>query len=158
MKTKAFKWILLLLALVLMVLLFTQINKPELYLSHEIRSQPSAETQKAVHTLIDSLSNYQTNGQQYQISYLEFGSTGCVACKKMESVMQEVKDTFPGKVKVVFLNVLKPENRKIMKFYGVAVIPSQILLNRDGQELFRHTGYYSFDDLRKELDEYLADQ
>lgn len=49
------------------------------------------------------------------------------------------------------LNVLKPENQDLMKYYGVATIPTQILLDQTGQEFFRHSGYYSTEDLEKQF-------
>ena len=60
--------------------------------------------------LVDSLYNYTKNGGTYEVTFLEFGSTGCPACKRMESVMDEVRQKYPEKVNVVFLNILKPEN------------------------------------------------
>lgn len=65
----------------------------------------------------------------------------------MEGVMEEVKDAYPQKVQVVFLNILKPENQELMKYYGVAAIPTQVLLDNAGLEYFRHTGYISTEEL-----------
>jgi thioredoxin 1 len=69
----------------------------------------------------------------------------------MESVMEEISTKYPIKVNVVFLNVLKPESQNLMKLYGIAAIPTQILLNKNGKEFFRHTGYISSTDLEKEI-------
>ena len=69
----------------------------------------------------------------------------------MEKVMEEVKSKYPSEIKVQFLNVLLPANQDMMKYYGVAAIPTQVLLDISGREVFRHTGYFSFDDLDKEF-------
>lgn len=53
---------------------------------------------------------------------------------------------------VVFMNILQTENQAMMKYYGVAAIPTQVLLDKNGEEFFRHTGYFSFKDLKKVLD------
>ncbi|MCF8380353.1 MAG: thioredoxin fold domain-containing protein [Bacteroidales bacterium] len=90
---------------------------------------------------IDSAYNYLANGLNYKITFLEFGATGCVACRNMENVMEEIKQQYPNIVNVVFLNILKPENQTLMKYYGIAAIPTQVLLNTEGKEFFRHTGY-----------------
>jgi hypothetical protein len=34
-----------------------------------------------------------------------------------------------------------------MKYFGIASIPTQVLLNKTGKEFFRHTGYYSAEEL-----------
>jgi thioredoxin 1 len=100
---------------------------------------------------IDSAYNYSKNGLNFEITFLEFGATGCVACKKMENVMAEIKQQYPNKVNVVFLNILKPENQMLMRYYGIAAIPTQVLLTKDGKEYFRHSGFIATVDLTKEF-------
>jgi thioredoxin 1 len=67
----------------------------------------------------------------------------------MESVMSEIRTKYPQTVNVVFLNILKPENQDLMKYFGVASIPTQVLLDKEGKEFFRHTGYISTADVEK---------
>jgi thioredoxin 1 len=117
-----------------------------------MKSLAGTEVQLSIQKLIDSLYNYQANKEGYALTFLEFGAKGCVACRKMEFVMDDVRQTYPDKVKVVFLNILQTENQAMMKYYGVVAIPTQVLLDRNGEEFFRHTGYFSFDDLKKELE------
>ena len=101
--------------------------------------------------MVDSAFNYQKNGKGFGITFLEFGATGCISCRKMEIVMQEVKEKYPQKVNVKFYNILLPENQDMMKYFGIAAIPTQVLMDSSAKEVFRHTGYYSFDDLNKEF-------
>jgi len=98
--------------------------------------------------------NYNLNHQSYQLTFLELGSTGCVECKKMEKVMGEVREKYKGKVNVVFYNVRN--NKKMTKYFGINLIPVQILLDKNGKECFRHTGYYSFDELSVKIKKYGA--
>jgi len=35
----------------------------------------------------------------------------------------------------------------LLKFYGIAVIPTQVLLDKTGKEVFRHSGYLSAKEL-----------
>jgi len=65
--------------------------------------------------------------------------------------MEEIQTKHPKTVNVVFLKVLLPENQNLMKYFGVAVIPTQVLLDKDGKEFFRHSGYYSTEDLNTEI-------
>ena len=116
-----------------------------------MKQQSSPELTSSGEALVDSLYNYTKNGGTYEVTFLEFGSTGCPACKRMESVMDEVRQKYPEKVNVVFLNILKPENQLLMKYYGIAVIPTQVLLDKEGKEFFRHSGYLPTSDIQKEV-------
>jgi len=59
----------------------------------------------------------------------------------MKKVLTEIREKQPKKVNVVFLNVLKSESQNLMKIYGIAIIPTQFLLNKKGKEYLRHTGF-----------------
>lgn len=117
-----------------------------------VLSQATPETISAVSAQIDSVYNYRKNSKSYEITFLEFGSTGCSACKRMEKVMQKIQELYPAKVNVVFINVTKKENHDLLRFYGIAVIPTQVLLDKTGREFFRHTGVISSDELRMHLE------
>jgi len=65
----------------------------------------------------------------------------------MEEVMEKIKTEYKGKVNVVFINLMEPESKRFFEYYGVATIPTQILLDRKGKEFFRHTGFYPADEL-----------
>jgi thioredoxin 1 len=145
--TKALTWIGVLFAFSILVFLFLMKDSLTSYISSEIKSQSGTELQFSARILVDSLYNYQANGQHFQLTFLEFGAN-CPACKRMESVMEEVKSEFTQEVQVVFLNILKPENQELMKYFGVAAIPTQVILDSKGMEYFRHTGYFSFQELQ----------
>ena len=143
--------ILIILPFALMILLFSQKDKLTSYLSDEMKSQTTPSAQKETRSHLDSLYNYEKNHQMYEITFLEFGAKNCVACKKMEFVLDEVRKEYPGKVNVVFLNILQNQNQQFMRYYGVVAIPTQIQLNKNGKEFYRHTGYISFTELREKL-------
>lgn len=137
----------------LALLIFALASKDKMndFVSSNMKNQVSGEAKsKAEHT-IDSLYNYTLNGRGYQLTFLEFGSEGCISCRKMKTVMEEVKSTYPDKVNVVFMNTMEEESQNLMKMYGIAQIPTQILLDKKGKEFFRHSGYISFEDLAKEF-------
>jgi len=122
------------------------------YLSEKMKEQSLLDEEASARdAYIDSLYNYTKNGSRYEITFLEFGARGCSACKRMEKVMDDIRHTYPEKVNVVFVNIILPENQDLMKSFGIAAIPAQILLNNKGKELFRHTGYCSSETLVKEF-------
>lgn len=121
------------------------------YLSKMMKEQAVPEIKTSGTTYVDTTFNYTKIGLSYQLTFLEFGATSCSSCKRLEKVMEEVKNKYPQTVNVVFMNVLKPESKTLMKYYGVASIPMQVLLDKNGIEFFRHYGYISADDLMQDF-------
>jgi len=148
---QVFTVFLLALTILLVIILFAFKDKLNDLASKSIKTQAGSEIVATESAFVDSAYNYTKNGLSYQITFLEFGAKGCSACKQMEIVMNEIRQGYPEKVKVVFLNVLLPENQRLMKYYGIATIPTQVLLNKEGKEYFRHAGYFSAQELAKNL-------
>lgn len=121
------------------------------YLTKASTIQPSTIERSPELAFIDSAFNYTKNNLDHQFTFLEFGSTSCSSCKKMEKVMQMVKDDYPEKVNVVFYNVNLEENFKMAEHFGIRMIPVQVLLDKSGKECFRHVGYFSFNELSAEI-------
>lgn len=133
------------------VMLFALKDNLTDFASKSIKAQSNTEILKSESANIDSAYNYLKNGLGYDVTFLEFGAKGCSACKRMETVMDEIHAQYPKQVNVVFLNILLPESQRLMKFYGIAVIPTQVLLSNNGKEYFRHSGYFSAEELIKQL-------
>ena len=96
---------------------------------------------------IENRYNYSKNNKAYKYTFLEFGSTHCSSCKQMEKVMDEIEQVYASIVNVVFINVTKPENKQLTKYFEIAEIPTQVLLDENGKEYFRHSGYITTKDL-----------
>lgn len=150
MLKKILPWAVFILMFTLLILGYAAKDTLNNYLSETMKTQASPEITRSGSALVDSLYNYSKNGQPYEATFLEFGATGCSACKRMESVLEEIK-TQRATVNVVFMNVLQPESQNLMKLYGIAAIPTQVLLDKNGREFFRHSGYYSVEELEQKL-------
>ena len=144
---KVLPWFVLVLLVALLIVGYSMKDSMNNYTSELMKQQASPEIISSGEALVDSLYNYPDNGQPYKITFLEFGAKGCSACKRMEKIMEQTRSAYSSKVNVVFYNVLKPEGQNLMKMYGIAAIPTQILLDKQGKEFFRHTGFISFDEL-----------
>ncbi len=59
----------------------------------------------------------------------------------------EIQQTHRDKVKIVLFNIFLSENQHLIKIFGIAAIPTQVLLKMKGKEYFRHTGFYSTEEL-----------
>lgn len=71
---------------------------------------------------------------------LELGSTHCIPCRAMEPVLEELRHDYAGKLSVHFtdINVQKEAADR----YGITIIPTQIFFDAQGEELFRHEGFF----------------
>jgi len=76
---------------------------------------------------------------------LDLGAGKCIPCKMMFPVLDELKKEYTGKLEVEFIDVWK--NPDAGKQYGVEVIPTQILFDANGKELFRHIGFFAKADI-----------
>lgn len=76
---------------------------------------------------------------------LDLGSGHCMPCKMMKPILAELTTEYASTLKVEFIDVLK--DRAAMGRYGVSIIPTQIFYDASGEELFRHEGFYSKEDI-----------
>ncbi|MDD4603416.1 MAG: thioredoxin family protein [Bacteroidales bacterium] len=141
----------IILAVGFFVVLFVFRGSMNSFVSRKMKEQSGEGIKKSVAQIVDSAFNYHKNGKGYTMTFLEFGATGCISCRKMEIVMNEVKEKYSQVVNVKFYNILLPENQDMMKYFGIAAIPTQVLMDSNGKEAFRHTGYFSFAELEKEF-------
>jgi thioredoxin 1 len=143
--------IFILLAILFLVALFVFKGSMNTLISKKMKEQAGVTIQNSMAMYVDSAYNYQNNNEGYKITFLEFGATGCISCRMMEKVMGEVKSRYPSEIKVKFVNILLPPNRDMMNYFGIAAIPTQVLLDISGKEVFRHTGYFLAAELEKEF-------
>jgi len=76
---------------------------------------------------------------------IDLGADKCVACKAMQPVLEELREEYGEKLDVVFIDVW--ENPDEVEKYGVKLIPTQVFLDPEGNELFRHEGFLSKEDI-----------
>ena len=86
-----------------------------------------------------------------KVTFIELGSVKCVPCKMMQPIIAEIEKEYAGQVKVVFYDVWTSEGRPYGQKYSVRAIPTQVFLDKDGKEFFRHTGFFSKEEIVKVL-------
>ena len=86
-----------------------------------------------------------------KVTFIELGSVNCIPCKMMQPVMKKVEEKYKTQVKVVFYDVWTEKDAPMAEKYKIRVIPTQIFLDKNGKEFFRHEGYYPFEELEKIL-------
>jgi thioredoxin len=77
------------------------------------------------------------------VTFVELGSVKCIPCRQMQPVMKAIEEKYKDQVKVVFHDVWKPDQRDYAEKYGINVIPTQVFLDKNGKEFFRHEGFFS---------------
>lgn len=76
------------------------------------------------------------------VTFVELGSVKCLPCRQMQPVMAAIGKKYGDQVAVVFHDVWKPEEHDYAERYGIRVIPTQVFLDANGKEFFRHEGFY----------------
>jgi thioredoxin 1 len=90
-----------------------------------------------------------SSNETAKVTFLEIGSVNCIPCKQMQPVMRSIEEKYKGQVKVVFHDVWK--DKEPAQKYGIRLIPTQVFLDENGNEFFRHEGFYPESDIDKLL-------
>lgn len=85
------------------------------------------------------------------VTFIELGSVNCIPCKAMRPVMTDIETSYKGKVKVLFYDVWTNEGEPYGRKFGIRVIPTQVFLDEDGKEFYRHEGFFLASDIKKML-------
>ena len=113
----------------------TQTNNPESYDSVEIEKDRE-------HNQVES-TPIQEKSELPRL--LELGSVGCRPCDMMAPILDDLKEEYAGKLSVEFYDVRKDPSPAYM--YRIKLIPTQIFIDSEGKEFFRHEGFLSKDEI-----------
>jgi thioredoxin-related protein len=138
------------LAVILIAAYFLKDNLNDL-ISHKIQESAGIETRLSGQQWVDSLFNYSRNKEDFEFTLIQFKSTGCTLCKQMEPELESLKKDSYNKVHIAILNVLNPNSQQVMKHFGIAAVPTHVILNREGKEIFRKYGYIPAAELKMQL-------
>ena len=86
-----------------------------------------------------------------KVTFIELGSVRCIPCRKMVPVMESIEAKFPKDVTVIFHDVWTARGKPYAKQFGINTIPTQVFLDKNGEEYFRHVGYFPEEELIKIL-------
>jgi thioredoxin 1 len=86
-----------------------------------------------------------------KVTFVEFGSVKCIPCKMMQPILKDIETEYGSQVGVVFYDVWTDEGRPQGQQYGIRSIPTQVFLDKDGKEFFRHEGYFPKEEIVKVL-------
>jgi thioredoxin 1 len=89
-----------------------------------------------------------------QVTFVELGATWCTPCKLMQPVMRSLESRYGEHLKIIFYNVSNTQERSYAQQYRIRLIPTQVFLDQNGQEFFRHEGFFP----EAEIDKLLKQQ
>jgi len=84
----------------------------------------------------------QNKDSKPKVTFVELGSVNCIPCKQMQPIMKSIEEKYGEQVKIVFYDVWKSDQKKYAQQYGIKLIPTQVFLDENGKEFFRHEGFY----------------
>ncbi len=90
---------------------------------------------------------------KYKVTFIELGSVRCIPCQQMQPIMKSIREKYPTQVNVVFHDVWTEAGAPYAQKYGIEAIPTQVFLDENGKEYFRHVGYFPEEELVKVLNQ-----
>jgi len=134
MNRKKYIYIIIFLILLAVVFGFKKVSN-----NTEATLNESALTQESVKT------------DDIKATFIELGSVGCIPCDKMQPIMKEIAEEYKGQIKVIFYDVRTVFGEPYKEKFNIRAIPTQVFLDKDGKEYFRHLGFFAKDELVKVL-------
>jgi thioredoxin 1 len=89
------------------------------------------------------------------VTLVDLGAKSCIPCKLMAPILEELGKEYKGRAAVIFIDVW--ENRNKAKEFKVVTIPTQIFYNKQGQEVYRHIGFFDKESIKEKLDSLIAE-
>ena len=99
----------------------------------------NSETQSKINSDKPSVTNSET---KYKATFIELGSVRCIPCQKMQPVIKSVEEKYGDQVKVIFYDVWTSQGKEDAKQFDFDAIPTQLFLDENGREYFRHVGFF----------------
>jgi len=84
---------------------------------------------------------------QDRLTMVDFYASWCAPCKAMHSVIDELENTFSGRIDIMKLDIDAPQNHDITRHYRISSVPT-ILFFRKGEIVWRGSGAVSAEYLK----------
>jgi len=75
------------------------------------------------------------------VTLIDLGANQCVPCKMMAPILDKLEKDYKDKAAIVVIDVYQ-HNDQVQRF-GIRAIPTQIFFDKNGREVYRHTGFMS---------------
>jgi len=78
-----------------------------------------------------------------------FSAAGCCGPDKMKPILESLQKKYSAKANILYIEA--KQQQILAARYKVQSIPTQVIFDKNGNEAFRHSGFFSEADLEKEL-------
>lgn len=83
------------------------------------------------------------------VTMIDLGANSCIPCKMMAPILEKLEKSYKGRAEIIFIDVR--ENQSQRERFRIQFIPTQIFFDKTGQEVYRHVGFMSEDDIASQL-------
>ena len=97
------------------------------------------------------ISDDELDFSKHKVTFIELGADRCIPCKAMQPIMHELALDYKNIIQVVFYDVWK--NPEYGQNYGIRMIPTQVFIDKNGEEIFRHVGFFAKEEIIATLKE-----
>ena len=80
--------------------------------------------------------------EKAKVTFVELGSVNCIPCKQMQPVMKVIEEKYGEQIEIVFYDVWQKDQKHFAIDYKIQLIPTQVFLDSDGKEFYRHEGFF----------------
>jgi len=78
---------------------------------------------------------------------LDFGRGKCIPCKAMAPILKELSEEYKDRVIIKVIEI--DQESRLTTANRIRLIPTQIFFDAKNQEVFRHEGFMSKDEIKK---------
>lgn len=90
------------------------------------------------------------------VTLLDLGADACAPCRAMTPILAELSEEYRGRAAVIFIDVW--EHTEQIEKFAIYDVPTQIIFDAGGNEVFRHQGALAKAALAAQLDALLPAQ
>ena len=83
------------------------------------------------------------------VTMIDLGRKTCTQCKMMAPILERLEKEYRGKAAIVFINLLDYPEQQYK--YKLKALPTQIFFDPAGEEVYRHVGFMSEEDIVAQL-------
>jgi thioredoxin 1 len=80
-----------------------------------------------------------------KIVFIELGSETCIPCMKMRPIMDSIQKKYGNQILVKFIDAI--QNSQEAKPYKIRMMPTQVFLDSNKNEIYRHEGFFPEDSI-----------
>jgi peptidylprolyl isomerase len=80
---------------------------------------------------------------------VELGSVSCIPCKQMKPILEQLAVDYQDLLNVVVIDIY--DQPKVGQQYKVLAIPTQVVFDSNGKEVFRHVGLWPRNEIDAQL-------